>query len=61
MKIIEKGNTQYQCKCCGCKFEIESGDDIKYQLSSSLLWNNGYYYTRCPQCRSKVKLEHYNE
>lgn len=58
-KIIEKGNKQYECKCCGCKFEIENGD-IDYEMPSNAFWSNGYYFARCPQCNSKVKVDYNN-
>lgn len=59
-KIIEKGIKQYECQCCGCKFEIEA-IDIKYNQATDRFYTNGYYYAACPQCRSKVKIENYNK
>lgn len=58
-KIIEPGNTIYECKTCGCKFTIES-KDINYEMATNFIMPNGYYYARCPQCRSKVKINNYN-
>ena len=58
-KIIEKGDIRYKCKCCGCLFEIETSQDIDYEMSDKL-FDSGYYYARCPQCSSKVKINNYN-
>ncbi len=54
MKIIEKGEKQYECKCCGCKFIIDRMD-INYEID---IFNGGFYYVKCPQCHSKVKVNY---
>ena len=56
-KIIEPGNMLYECNCCGCKFEIEA-EDIQYETATSLFRQNGYYYAKCPQCSSKVRVNY---
>lgn len=56
-KIIEPGTKQYECQCCGCKFEIEAFD-IKYSQSTNRFYSNGYYYAKCPQCGSKVEINY---
>ena len=60
-KIIEKGQKEYECTCCGCKFVIDSVKDIKYSMATNTFYTNGYFYVNCPQCSLRIKLNNNNQ